>query len=89
METHKGEDAFNPSSIFQNPLCEDDALPFLDDFQSANFGSESNVINSFNQSVALGKNHSNDDDSIDVCNHECPSVSVDLLVSHEDFNLDP
>lgn len=64
-------------------------LPFLDDSWSTNLYNESNLINSFNQSVALGNNHSNDDDSIDVCNHKCPGVSSDLLVSHEDFSLGP
>jgi len=37
----------------------------------------------------LDNNHSNDDDFIDLRNHKCPGVSTNLLVSHEDFNLDP
>jgi len=84
----EGEDAFNPSSLFQIPPCEDDALPFLDDFKYSNFGSKSNVINSFNQSIALGKNHFDDDESIEVSDEKYPRAPVYLLVSHEDFNLD-
>lgn len=63
-------------------------LPFLDDFQSPNFGSEPNAINSFSKSVALANNHFGDDDSVDVCDHEWPSASSNLLASHEDFTLD-
>lgn len=89
MAEKKGEYAFNPSSIFKNTLCEDDALPFLDHSRSNNIGSESNVINYFDQSVALGNNSFDDDDSVDVCDHKSPGVSSNLLVSHEYFNLDP
>ena len=31
VEEEEGEYSFNISSIFQNPPCEDNALPFLDD----------------------------------------------------------
>lgn len=88
-EEKEGEYSFNLSSLFKNPPCQNYVLPFLDDSQPSNLISESNVINSFNQSIALGNNHYNDDDSVDVCDHELPCVSVDLLVSHEDFTLDP
>lgn len=64
-------------------------LPFLNDSQFANIDSESNPTNSFDQSITFGKNHPNDDDSIDVFDHEFPGASIDLLVSHEDFTLDP
>ena len=63
-------------------------LPFLDDFQSANLGSESNEINYFDQFVALGKNHSDDDESVYLGDYECPGASSNLLVSHEYFTLD-
>lgn len=81
MEENKGKYAFNPYSIFQNHLCQADALPFSDDFQSTNIGSESNVIDSFNQTVALGNNHYIDDD--------WSGVSIFFLVSHEDITLYP
>ena len=64
-------------------------LPFLNDSKSAKLDNESNVINSFDQSITFSKNHPNDDDSIDVCNHKCQGISTKLLVSHEDFNLGP
>lgn len=38
--------------------------------------------------ITFGKNHPNDDDSIDVFNHEFPGASTNLLVSHEDFTFD-
>lgn len=60
----------------------------MDDFQCPNFGIESNVINYFNQSVALGNSHSNDDDFVEVCDHEFPGASLDLLVYHEEFLVD-
>ena len=49
---------------------------------------QSNAVNYFNQSVALGNNHSDEDDFVDACDHECLGASSDLSVSHEDFTLD-
>ena len=57
------------------------------DTESINLGSEYNEINLF-RSAILGDNHFNDDDLVDVCNHEFPSAPVDLLICHEYFNLD-
>lgn len=59
----------------------------MDDSQSSNLNSESNVINSFDQYVASGNNHFNDDDLVDVCDHDFPSASANILVAHEYFNL--
>jgi len=75
------EDAPNIFYFCQDPPCQDYVPPFLGDFQSTNLGSESNVINSFNQFVALENNPSNDDDFIDACNHECLGPSADILFS--------
>lgn len=60
----------------------------MDDFQYGNLGNESNVINYFYQSVALGNNHSDENDFVDVCVDECLSAPSYLSVSHEYFNLD-
>jgi len=89
VEEQESEDAISLSSFSKNPPCEDDALPFLDDFQSANLSRESNEINSFNQSIALGNNHSDDDEFVDECDHKSLGASTRLLVSREDFNLEP
>jgi len=88
-EEKEGEDALNISCFCQDPLCQGYAFLFLGDCEYANIGSESNAINYFNQSIASDNNHSNDVYFIDAWNHECPGALADILVSHEDFTLDP
>lgn len=88
VEEHQGEDSSNISSLFQNLPCQNNEFPFLNDSQSTNLSGKANTINSFNKPPTLGIDHSNDDDSIDVCHDEFPSTSYDLSISHEYFNLD-
>lgn len=64
-------------------------LPLLGDFQSANLGSELNEINYFNQFIASSNNHSNDDEFVDVRDHNFPGASTNFLDSQEYFTLDP
>lgn len=59
----------------------------MDDFQSDNLSSESNATNSSHQSVALGSNHFDDEDPIDVCDHEFQSALTILLFSQEASTL--
>ena len=40
VEEWEGEYDLNISYLFHDPPCQDDALPFLDDFQSSNLSSE-------------------------------------------------
>jgi len=82
------EDALNIYSTFQNLPCEDDVLPFLNDFQSTNLIRESNVINSFDQYVALGNNHFHGDYYADVNNDKFPTASSDITFSYKYFTSD-
>lgn len=43
----------------------------MDYFKSANLGSDSNVINYFDQSVTLGSNHFDEDNFASVRDNEC------------------
>lgn len=88
VEEEESEENLDLSSLSQSSLCQDNSLPFLDDFQSTNLCSESNAINYSNQSISLGNNHPGDDDCVYVFNHEFLGVLTDILVSHEDFDLD-
>lgn len=56
----------------------------MDDSQSTNPCSQSNDVKFLNQPIVLGNNHSDDDDFVDVCNDECPSLPVDLSIPQKD-----
>lgn len=85
VKERQGEDSFDPSSLLQNPPCQDNDLPFLPDFESRNLGDVLNAINFLNQIDVFDNLHSLDSSSVIVCKDHFLSAPFDLSVSQENF----